>query len=100
MDWFRLCVVALVGLRLAAQLSLEALNRMEARRNATKCPDSLAGVMDAPTYLRSIRYTLAKSRLGSVEMFYDAAVLLALLFSGALPWLWSRFNGLAPGAPW
>ena len=100
MDWLRSSVVALVGLRLVAQLSLEALNRAEARRNAGRCPDSLTEVMDSATYSKSIQYTVAKSRLGSAEMAYDAAVLVTLLFSGALPWLWARFNGLAPGAAW
>lgn len=100
MDRLPLCVVALVILRLAAQLALEALNRAEARRNADRCPDAVAGVMDAATYESSVRYTLAKGRLGSVEAVYDAVVLLALLFSGALPWLWVQFSGLAAGAAW
>jgi|ERR1017187_537690 STE24 endopeptidase len=100
MGWFTLFMVVLVILRLAAQLALEALNRMEARRNAMRCPDALAEVMDAATYARSVHYTVAKSRFGSVQAAYDAAVLLALLFSGALPWLWARLDGLAPGKAW
>jgi STE24 endopeptidase len=100
MDWLPRLAVALVVLRLAARLALEALNRAEARRNAVRRPDAVAEVMDAPTYARSVQYTLARGRLGSVETVYDAAVLLALLFSGALPSLWSIFNGLAPGAAW
>ncbi len=100
MGWLPLCVIALVILRLAAQLTLETLNRMEVRRNAMRYPDALAGVMDAATYARSGEYTLAKGRLGSVEAVYDAVVLLSLLFSGALPWLWARINVLAPGAAW
>src|ERR1039457_6547814 len=55
---------------------------------------------DAATYARSVHYTVAKSRFGSVQAAYDAAVLLALLFSGALPWLWARLDGLAPGKAW
>src|ERR1017187_8354160 len=100
MGWFTLFMVVLVILRLAAQLALEALNRMEARRNAMRCPDALAEGMDAATYARSVHYTVAKSRFGSVQAAYDAAVLLALLFSGALPWLWARLDGLAPGKAW
>jgi STE24 endopeptidase len=56
--------------------------------------------MDAATYARSGEYTLAKGQLGSVEAVYNAVVLLSLLFSGALPWLWARFNVLATGAAW
>jgi STE24 endopeptidase len=100
MDWLPLCVVALVILRLAAQQALEALNRTEVRRNATQCPAGLAEVMDAATYARSVQYTVAKSRFGSVETVCDAVLLLALLFSGALPWLWAAFNSLAPLAAW
>lgn len=56
--------------------------------------------MDASTFAKSGKYTLAKGRLRSVEAAYDAVLLLALLFSGILPWLWTRLNVLAPGAPW
>jgi STE24 endopeptidase len=100
MDWLSICVVSGVILRLVAQLALEGLNRMEVRRNAARCPDALAGVMDAATYSKSVQYTLEKGRLGCVEAVYDAAVLLVLLFSGALPWWWARVDGLAPGTAW
>ena len=100
MEWLPLAVVTLVCLRLGAQLALEAMNRAEARRNAAQRPSALAEVMDEATYAKSVDYTLAKSRFGSIESVYDVVVLLAVLFSGALPWLWTRFNGLAPGAAW
>ena len=100
MDWLPLAVVVLVILRLGAQLALEAVNRTEARRNAARRPPALAGVMDEPTYAKSIDYTLAKSRFASFEEIYDGAVLLVVLFSGLLPWLWAKCNALAPGAAW
>ena len=97
MAWFPLAVIALVVLRLGAQLALEALNRGEARRHSARRPPALAEVMDEATYAKSVDYTLAKSRFASVETVYDVAVLLMLLFSGALPWLWTRFDAFAPG---
>jgi STE24 endopeptidase len=100
MDWLLPTVVTLIGLRLVAQLALEALNRGEARRNRLARPDALAGVMDDATYAKSVDYTLAKSRFASIETIWEVLVLLALLFSGVLPWLWAKFNGLAPGAAW
>jgi STE24 endopeptidase len=100
MDWFIPTVIVLIILRLAAQLALEALNRAESRRHAAQRPPALADVMDEATYAKSVDYTLAKSRFASVEAAYEVAVLLVLLFSGALPWLWARFNSLAPGAAW
>ena len=100
MDWLLPSVVALIGLRLVAQLALEALNRGEVRRHAGARPAALADVMDDATYAKSVDYTLAKSRFASVETVWEVIVLGAALFSGALPWLWAKFNALAPGAAW
>ncbi|HQY06890.1 MAG TPA: M48 family peptidase, partial [Lacunisphaera sp.] len=100
MDWLLPTVVAFILLRLAAQLALEALNRTEVRRHADARPEALAGVMDDATYAKSVDYTLAKSRFSSFETMWEVTVLGAVLFSGLLPWLWTKFNGLAPGAAW
>jgi len=54
MGWLPFCVVVMATLRLAAQLELEALNRREVRRNAGRCPDELAGVMEDATYALSL----------------------------------------------
>lgn len=100
MDWLLPTVVALIFLRLFAQLGLEALNRAESRRHAAHRPPAAAAVMDEATYARSVDYTQAKSRFASVDQVYDVVILLVLLFSGALPWLWRWFDALAPGAAW
>ena len=100
MDWLLSTVVTLIFLRLTAQLALEALNRAEARRHAGARPAALAGVMDEATYAKSVDYTLAKSRFSSGETIWEVVVLLVVVFSGLLPWLWEKFNGLAPGAAW
>jgi STE24 endopeptidase len=100
MAWLLPSVVTLIVLRLIAQLALEALNRGESRRHAGARPAALAGVMDDATFAKSVDYTLAKSRFSSVETVWEVAVLLVVLFSGVLPWLWMKFDGLAPGAAW
>jgi STE24 endopeptidase len=100
MHWLPLTVIGLLLARLLAQLGLEALNRAEVRRRAGAVPPALVGVMDAATFAKAGDYTLAKSRFASVEMIYEAAVLAAVIFSGLLPWMWVRFDGLAPGAAW
>ncbi len=100
MDWLPTAVVALVILRLVAQLALEALNRREVRRNASQRPAAFVDVMDEATYAKAVQYTLAKSRFSTVETIFEVVILLALLFSGALPWLWLKFNALSPGAAW
>lgn len=100
MGWFPMCVAFLVVLRLVAQVGLEAINRKETRRNAAQCPPELNGVMDPPTYRKAVQYTLAKGRFASTEAAFEAVVLLVVLFSGGLPWLWARTNPLSPGAAW
>src|SRR6187402_1377166 len=100
MHWLPLTVVGLMIARLAAQLVLEALNRAEVRRHTGALPPALAGVMDEATFAKSADYTLAKSRFSSLELVYDAAWLAIVAFSGVLPWLWMRFDALAPGAAW
>jgi STE24 endopeptidase len=100
MTWLPQAVLLLVAARLAAQLALEALNRAETRLHAGILPGGLAGIMDEATYAKSSEYTLAKSRFTAFELVYDAVVLVAAVFSGLLPWLWTRFDGLAPGAAW
>jgi STE24 endopeptidase len=48
--------------------------------------------MDEATYRRSIDYTLAKSRFGDIVNVFDAVLLIAVLFSGALPWAFGNFS--------
>jgi STE24 endopeptidase len=79
---------ALLLVRLTADLVLSALNRAEVRRHATTPPPAAAAIMDLPTYTRSVGYTLEKSRFGAVVDIFDTLVLLLVLFSGVLPWLY------------
>ncbi len=100
MYWLPPAVVFLLFVRLAVQVALEALNRAETRLHSGVLPGAFVGLMDDATYAKSSDYTQAKSRFASFELFFDAAVLSIVLFSGALPWLWLRFDALSPGAAW
>ena len=93
-------VAVLIGLRLAAQLLLNALNASEVRRHAAGPPPAVAAIMDHATYVKAVDYTLAKLRLGSLEEIYEAAVLAAVVFSGLLPWLYAPLQTWAPGRAW
>jgi STE24 endopeptidase len=79
--------IALFIAKLAAQLWLEHLNRRNVLAHADHIPDTFKAFMDAPTYRKSVDYTLAKSRLHKVELIYDTVLLLVVLFSGFLPFL-------------
>lgn len=94
-------VLGLIALRLAAELGLAALNRAEVRRHAESPPPAAAAIMDADTYRKSVAYTLAKNRFGTLEMMFDAGLLALVLMSGFLPWLYGQVAFLgAPGANW
>jgi len=54
-------------------------------------PSALKETIDEATYAKSVQYTLAKNRFGQIEDTYDTAVLLAVLFSGVLPWMFGVF---------
>ncbi len=94
-------VLALIGLKLAAELILASLNRAEVRRHAQAAPPAVAAIMDAPTYEKSVAYTLAKNRFGNVNMIFDTGVLALALLSGILPWMFAHVAAWgAPGATW
>jgi STE24 endopeptidase len=93
-------VLGLIGLRLAAELVLNLLNRAEVRRHAAHAPAAVAALMDETTYAKAVAYTLAKGRFARVELVWDALVLIAVLVSGLLPWLWTNVSALAPEAVW
>jgi len=92
--------VVLVVAKLLAELGLAALNRANVRRHADRAPDAVAAIMDAETYRKAVDYTLAKNRFGSLEMIFDTGLLLIVLASGVLPWLFAHVGAWAPGGKW
>ena len=79
-------VLLLILARWAAQLWLDRLNQRHVLAHADAVPEAFKGVVDEATYAKSVQYTLAKGRLDQVETTWDTLVLLAVLFSGLLPW--------------
>jgi len=91
----------LMVLRLAGELVLSALNRAEVRRHSASAPPAVAAIMDAPTYAKSVDYTLEKSRFGSVAEIFDTLVMALVIFGGVLPILYVHVADWgAPGAVW
>ncbi len=94
-------VAVLMGLRLAGELVLSALNRAEVRRHAAAPPPAAAAIMDPPTYAKAVAYTLEKSRFGVLTEVFDTLVLALVLFGGVLPVLFAHVAAWgAPGAVW
>ena len=79
-------VLLLVVAKWAAQLWLERVNSRHVLAHAGAVPEAFKGVVDEPTYAKSVQYTLAKSCLDQIETAWDTGVLLLVLFSALLPW--------------
>lgn len=90
----------LIALKLVAELGLALLNRREVLRHADVAPPAVAAMVDAATYRNSVAYTLAKNRFGLVTHGFEAGVLVLLLGSGILPWLFAQIAAWAPAAKW
>src|SRR5882724_5667536 len=91
MPHFALLAAALILAKCAVQLWLERLNRRFVLAHADAVPEAFKDVIDEATYKKSVAYTLAKGRLDQIETVYNALVLLAVLFSGVLPWGFQLF---------
>jgi STE24 endopeptidase len=92
MQPFAVIALLLILARAATELWLSRLNRCHVRAQWNEVPSAFRGVMDESTYRRSIDYTLAKSRFGDIVNVFDAVVLIAVLFSGLLPWAFGKFS--------
>lgn len=93
-------ILVLIGIKLAAELVLNALNRAEVMRHASRAPAPVAAIMDEASYQKSVAYTLAKSQFAKVELIWDAAVLVVVLTSGFLPWIYRVFGPVITRGVW
>lgn len=100
MNRIALAAAAFIVARWLAQLSLAHLNQRHVRAHANAVPEAFRGVMDHATYAKSVQYTLANSRFSQFEATFDLVVLLAVLFSGVLPWTFQLFQAQLGGSAW
>ena len=89
---FAIIALILILSRAVAELWLSWLNQRHVVAHANEVPPAFRGIIDEGTYHRSVDYTLAKSRFGDVVEVFDVVILIALLFSGVLPWAFGRFG--------
>jgi len=92
MQLFAIVALVLILARTVTELWLSRLNRCHVRAHRNEVPPAFRGVMDESTYRRSIDYTLLKNRFGNIVNVFDAVVLIAVLFSGLLPWAFGEFD--------
>lgn len=86
MDCIPLLVLLLVAAHRAMSLFLLAAQGKRAISFKPLYPREVRGLVDRPTFRKSLDYTLAKTRLGVASEVMEAAAILLLLFSGGLPW--------------
>src|SRR5438477_1021041 len=92
MPAFAFIALVLILARAITELWLSQLNRHHVRAHVNEVPPAFRGIIDEAIYRRSVEYTLAKSRFGDVADVFDVVVLIAVLFSGVLPWAFGRFS--------
>src|SRR4029077_4390711 len=92
MQPFAIIALLLILARAIAELWLSRLNQRHVRAHANELPPAFRGIIDEATYRRSVDYTLAKSRFADITGVFDVVVLIVLLFSGVLPWVFGRFT--------
>ena len=84
--WAAIGALLLILARWATEWWLSHLNERHVRAHRDALPDVFVGVIDESTYRKSVDYTLTRSRFGKWADLYDTLLLLAVLFSGVLPW--------------
>ena len=100
MSPFAIIALVLIFARAIAELWLSRLNQWHVRAHADELQTTFRGMVDQPTYHRSIDYTLTKSRFGDVVTVFDTALLIAILFSGVLPWAFGKFTAAFGTSIW
>ncbi len=87
MNAFGIVFLAALVLATAARLWLASRHVGHVRAHRDSVPDAFAAEISLDMHQKAADYTCAKTRLAMVGVAYDAAILLALTFGGALQWL-------------
>jgi STE24 endopeptidase len=98
--WIVPVLSTLILARWTTEQLLAHLNERHVRAHAQSIPERFRDLMEPATYDKAVRYTLARSRFNRVQDSFDAALLLVLLLTGALPWLYHHLAGIAPTSTW
>jgi len=97
---FAIIALVLILARAITEVWLSQINQRHVRAQANEVPIAFRGVIDDATYRRSVDYTLAKGRFGDIANLFDAVLLIAVLFSGVLPWAFGSFTASFGASIW
>jgi len=97
---FAIIALVLILARAITEVWLSRLNQRHVHAHASEVPTAFQGIIDEATYRRSVDYTLAKSRFADIANLFDAVLLIAVLFSGVLPWAFGSFTSSFGASIW
>ena len=89
MTLFAIVALCLILIRYCFELWLDGVNAAHVRKHADEMPEAFREIMDDATYKKSVKYTLAKAKFGTVSDTYSTTLLSTLLFTG---WLAALFG--------
>ncbi len=95
--------LAALALATATRLWLTTRQARHVRAHRDAVPASFAGTISLPAHQKAADYTVAKARVGLVDILWSSALLLVLTLGGTIQWLadaWSEFatpGGIAHG---
>ena len=85
MTTFAIVALGLILIRYFFELCLDGVNAAHVRKHADEVPEAFREIMDEATYQKSVRYTLAKARFGTLSDTYSTAVLCTPASRGPAP---------------
>ncbi len=100
MNMILLIFVCLLVLKLVVGMVLDVINLRYAKAQFDEVPETFRDFMDLETYQKSINYTGAKARFGMINEVYDALILLLVVVTGLLPWIYDSLSGLLGYGIW
>ncbi len=83
------------ALNIGVRLLLNRLNIAHLRSVGDRVPESFRDILDRSSLARMSEYTIATSRLGSIENLAEDLLIIVILLSGFLPWLNDRITALS-----
>lgn len=100
MNLILLTFLFLLVLKLSTSMVLDYLNLKHAQATGGKVPTGFQDFIDTQTYVKSIDYTVAKTKFGIVNDLFDGLVLIIVLISGLLPWLYTNLTEAFSAGVW
>src|SRR4030095_494524 len=92
MSPFAIITLVLILARTITELWLSRLNQRHVRAHANEVPPAFREIINETNYRRSVASTLRKTRFGEIAGAFDFLLLIAVLFSGVLPWAFGKFT--------